>query len=184
MTTAETLANTNDMHRVEERLKRVRLVVMDVDGTLTDGSLYYSAEGHMLKQFHVRDGMGIVLLHKAGLSSAFLTSENSPIIQIRAEKLHIHHIFQSSRNKKRDIVRLSKQANVDVQEIAYIGDDVNDELAMQSCGFRACPSDAAERIKRLADYVCQNPGGRGAVREVIEVILQAQGKSLTLEEEW
>jgi len=183
MMTVSTTVSTKDIQALEQ-LKNIKLLVMDVDGTLTDGSLYYSAEGHTLKQFHVRDGMGIVLLHKAGLSSAFLTSENSPIIQIRAEKLHIQHLIQHSRNKKSDIAHISKKAGVNMQELAYIGDDVNDELAMQCCGFSACPADAVERIKRIADYVCQNLGGHGAVREVIELILKAQGKSLTLEEEW
>ncbi len=157
---------------------------MDIDGTMTDGSMYYSAQGEAMKRFSVHDGMGVTLAHRAGLATAFLTSENSEIVLKRAEKLKIGHVILGSRRKLRDLQELCEKIGTVLENVAYIGDDVNDALAMQAVGLAACPSDARPYIKSLCSYVCEAKGGNGAVRELIELILAAQGKSNTLPENW
>lgn len=157
---------------------------MDVDGTLTDGAMYFSPEGEALKRFSTRDGMGITLLRRAGIDCAIITSENSTIAQRRAEKLGIQNVVLHSHNKTRDLSSLMQELTIPLEHVAYIGDDVNDEPVMKICGLTACPSDAVETIKNTAHYVCTASGGNGAVREFAEVILRAQNKPITLAEGW
>ncbi len=173
-----------NLYNLKERLSKIRLLVMDVDGTLTDGSMYYSSEGEQLKRFNVRDGMGIELLKKGNISTAIITSENSPIALARANKLKIENIEINCRDKSSALRNLASKLNMDLSEIAYIGDDVNDIHVMGICGFAACPFDSVESIKNIADYICKNSGGKGAVRELCEMILLSQNKSITLDENW
>lgn len=169
---------------LDEKLKRVVILVMDVDGTLTDGAMYFGADGEVMKRFSTRDGMGITLLHRAGVRTAIITSETTPIVAARAAKLKIEHVVQGSRNKKRSIAELAEKLGTELEKIAYIGDDINDADPMRLCGVSACPADAADSILRIADFVCSNSGGNGAVREFAETILAAQGKPAELPEEW
>lgn len=168
----------------KERLKHIRLVALDVDGTLTDGGMYYSAEGDVMKRFYVQDGMGLTLLHRAGIEIAFITSENSPIVGARAKKLRIKHVILGCQAKKHALEDLSKQLSIPLEHMAYMGDDVNDEAPMKIVGVKACPSDAVAVIKSISDFVSTKPGGRGAVREFVELLLEAQNKSNTLPEVW
>jgi YrbI family 3-deoxy-D-manno-octulosonate 8-phosphate phosphatase len=168
----------------EERLKEIQLLVLDVDGTLTDGGMYYSAEGDVLKRFYVQDGMGITLLQRAGIKIALLTSESSPIVKARALKLKIEHVILGCKAKRQALLDLAQKLEIPLHRIAYMGDDVNDEAPMQIAGIAACPSDAVSVIQKVADYICQAQGGKGAVREFAEKILEAQGKSNTLPEVW
>lgn len=170
--------------KVRSKLKKIELVVLDVDGTLTDGKVYYSKNGEELKRFSIRDGMGIELLRKGDIISAILTSESSPIVSARANKLKIENVILGSRNKKQDLINLSEKLNIDIDKIAFVGDDVNDLQAMQKAGFSACPADSAEAIKDIADYVSTKNGGDGAIREIAELILVSQNKSITLSESW
>jgi len=169
---------------LESRLKEVRLLVLDVDGTLTDGGMYYSAEGDVLKRFYVQDGMGITLLHRAGIQVALMTSENSPIVKTRAQKLKIAHVFLNCKTKKSTLENLSRTLDIPLRQIAYMGDDVNDEAPMTIAGISACPSDAVPIILETADYICKHHGGHGAVREFAEMILAAQEKLNRLPEVW
>ena len=169
---------------ITEKLKTIKMLIMDVDGTMTDGGMYYSSDGDSLKKFHVRDGMGIVLLHKAGISTGIITSENSPIVQKRAEKLNINHIILGSRNKTQSITLMAEKAGFAPHEIAYIGDDINDIPCLQFAGFSAIPFDSPVLLTDIADYICKKKGGDGAIREVCELILTAQKKPLTLPEQW
>ncbi len=173
-----------DMERNEDRARNIRLVVMDVDGTLTDGAMYYSASGEELKRFATRDGMGITLLHRAGIATAIITSENSPIVAARAAKLRIEDVLLGSHDKTTTLRDLARRKGLSAEHIAYIGDDVNDAHVMGICGLTACPSDAVSSIRDIANLVCSRPGGNGAVREFAEFILQAQGKPVTLPEQW
>lgn len=163
-----------------EILRHIRLVAMDVDGTLTDGSLYYSHQGEEMKRFHVRDGMGIVLLHQAGLQTALLTSDASEIIATRAARLNIPNVLKGIHNKAQALQELCMKLRLTLDKVAYIGDDINDVDAMKLCGFSACPADAVQAIKEIAHAISQYNGGHGAVREIIEHILLAQGRSLLL----
>lgn len=167
-----------------ERALRIKLLVMDVDGTLTDGAMYYSERGEDLKRFNTRDGMGITLLHRAKIQTAIITSEHSPIVVRRAEKLRIKEVMLGSKDKTTTLLDMARRLDLVPEDIAYIGDDVNDLHVMRLCGFSACPADAVESIKDVAHMVCQRPGGNGAVRELAEFILVAQNQSIILPEQW
>ncbi len=167
-----------------ERALRVKLLVMDVDGTLTDGAMYYSERGEELKRFNTRDGMGITLLHRASIQTAIITSEHSPVVVRRAEKLRIQEVMLGSKDKTTTLLDMARRLSLSPEDIAYIGDDVNDLHVMRLCGFSACPVDAVEAIRETAHMVCQKPGGNGAVRELAEFILVAQNKPITLPERW
>ena len=138
----------------------------------------------VFKRFNVKDGMGITLLKKAGFLIAFLTSETTPINDKRAEKLKIDIVIQGSRNKTEDLGLIATRLELDLSEIAYIGDDVNDLHAMKLCGFSACPADSYHLIKNNVDYICESIGGHGAVREICEMILLANNKKIYLDENW
>lgn len=169
---------------IEEKCKKVKLLAMDVDGTLTNGKVFYSANGEELKIFSIRDGMGIELLKLAGIDLAIITSENSNIVKARASKLNIKHVFLGSRNKKKVMEELAENQNLLLDNIAYIGDDVNDFHALEIAGLSACPADADINIIQICDYICKAKGGEGAVRELANLILINQDKSITLPVNW
>jgi len=169
---------------LKSKLKKIKLLVMDVDGTLTDGTVFYSARGEEMKRFSLRDGMGIELLRKGNIESAILTSETSAIVEQRAKKLKIQHVLLGSRNKKNDLENLAKNLSLSLEEIAYIGDDVNDIFALQVSGVSACPADATYEVKQIVDHQCKANAGYGAVRELCELILINQNKSIVLTENW
>jgi 3-deoxy-D-manno-octulosonate 8-phosphate phosphatase (KDO 8-P phosphatase) len=169
---------------LEERAAKIRLVVMDVDGTLTDSSMYYSVEGEVMKRFSTRDGMGVTLLKRSGIDCAIITSEMSLIAQRRGEKLGIANIILGSHDKSASLMELSEKLSIPLEAIAYIGDDVNDGPVMRLCGLSGCPSDAADAIKEIAHHTCRSSGGNGAVREFAELILKAQHLPVILPERW
>ncbi len=163
---------------MEEKIKKIKLLVMDVDGTLTDGKVYYSKNGEELKAFSIIDGMGIEIFHNLGYRTAILTSETSQIVTARSMKLKIDNVILGSKDKKKDLENLAKELELDLSEIAYIGDDINDVPAMKIVGFSACPANSLKYVKNFVDYICENSGGNGAVREVIELILEKQGRPI------
>lgn len=165
-------------------MEQIKLIVFDVDGTMTDGGMYYNADGDIIKKFQVKDGMGIVLLKKAEFKIALMTSENSPIVAARAEKLGVDSAILGCHDKTEAIKILADEMNLELHEIAFMGDDVNDYHAMDLVGFSACPADAVDAIKRISDYVCQANGGAGAVREFAELILRTHEKTNILNENW
>lgn len=170
--------------KTTEKLKRIKLVVCDIDGTLTDGTVYYSARGEEVKRFSIRDGMGVELLRHGGIIPAIMTSENSPIVTARANKLKIEHVVLGARNKRQKLIELLESLSIDADETAFLGDDINDLPAMTVAGFKACPADAVEAVKSVADLTLQSLGGFGALRELSELILLSQNKSLLLPENW
>lgn len=165
-------------------MEHVKLIILDVDGTMTDGGMYYTAEGEVMKKFHVKDGMGIVLLKKAGFKIAVMTSEDSPIAAARAKKLGVDSTVLGCHNKTDAVKLLAEEMELEMKEIAFMGDDVNDLHAMNLVGFSACPADAVDAIKHIADYVCQTKAGYGAVRELAETILRTHDKINILNENW
>jgi YrbI family 3-deoxy-D-manno-octulosonate 8-phosphate phosphatase len=173
-----------DTKNLIEKLKNIKLLVLDVDGTLTNSQVYYSKNGEELKAFSIRDGMGIELWHRAGFQCAILTSESSPIVEARAKKLKFEYIVLGSRNKKQDLEDLSVKSGIKLAEIAYVGDDVNDLQALEIAGVSACPADSVDIVCDIVDYVCKNNGGGGAVRELIDLILKSQEKATTLPTNW
>ncbi|MGC4121858.1 MAG: HAD hydrolase family protein [Myxococcales bacterium] len=161
---------------LQARAKDLQLLVLDVDGVLTDGGLYYGAEGEQLKRFDVKDGHGLVLAHMAGLQVAILTGRRSAIVEKRAAELWIAPVLQGHRDKRAGLAQLLAQARVPVERTGYVGDDLNDLPAMSEVRLAACPADAVSEVQERCHYVARASGGRGAVREVLEVILKAQGK--------
>lgn len=157
-------------------LKKIKLVVLDVDGTLTDGGIYYDANGNEIKRFDVKDGLGIKMAMAAGLKFAILTGRQSPMVRRRAEELGIQFLLEGIQKKAPALIELSKNTGISVDEMAYIGDDWNDLQAMMLTGFKACPSDAPEEIKEICNYVARRKGGKGAVRECLEFVMNACGK--------
>lgn len=163
-------------------LKCVRLFATDVDGVLTDGGMYYSESGDELKKFNTRDGMGIKLLQRAGLITALITMEETKLVMRRAEKLAIPEVHQGARDKLAVLRALADRHGLTLEEMAYIGDDVNDLEALKAVGFSAAPADAMPPVLKAVDYVCRKRGGDGAVREVADLILAARaGKSVKRE---
>jgi len=173
-----------DTEKLKEKISKIKLIVFDVDGTMTDGKLYYSANGEELKRFSVRDGLGTILLNLSGFITAIVTSENSPIVTARAKKLKIEHVILGSRNKTEAIRQLSKELNLSLEEIAFIGDDLNDLDVLQIVGFSACPNNAVSAVKDVVDFISSYNGGDGAIREIAEQILILQNKSINLPKNW
>lgn len=160
-----------------EKCVSVRLVVCDVDGTLTNGGMYYSAEGEVMKRFSAHDGMGLRLLLHFGIQVALMTSETTTFAAARARKLGIPHVLAGIEDKGQAIQELAVTVNISLADTLYIGDDINDLPAMRLCGVIACPSDAVYAIRRQAHFISEARGGHGAVREIAEMILAAQGKN-------
>jgi len=152
-------------------LKGIRLFATDVDGVLTDAGMYYSESGDEWKKFNTRDGMGIKLLQKAGLVTAIVTQERTRLVARRAEKLAIPELHQGVMDKLSVIREMAARHGISLQQVAYIGDDVNDIEALQAVGFSAAPADGLPQVLKVVDYVCRQKGGEGAVRELAEMIL-------------
>ena len=172
---------------VRERLERVRLLVLDVDGVLTDGILIYSADGEDRKQFSVRDGLAIHLLLQAGIQIAVITGRSSEVVTTRCRELGMQPelIFLGSRDKNADLDRIEQLLGIkDRAEIAAMGDDLPDLPMLARAGFAACPADAAPEVAAACDLVCGAVGGRGAVRELAELLLKAQGKWMEQVGDW
>ncbi|MFO0773163.1 MAG: HAD hydrolase family protein [Nitrospiraceae bacterium] len=151
------------------------MLATDVDGVLTDAGMYYTEAGDELKKFNTRDGMGIKLLQKAGLITAIVTQENTKLVARRAAKLTIPELHQGITDKLTCLHDMASRHGLTLQQIAYIGDDVNDLAALRAVGLSAAPADAMPGILRAVSYVCAKRGGEGAVRELAELILEAQG---------
>ena len=163
--------------RLTGMLKKIRLFATDVDGVLTDGGLYYSDSGEQTKKFNVWDGLGLVLLKRAGLVTAVITMDQTPLVNVRAAKLGIAEIHQGVQDKLTVLKELSLKYGIRFEEMAYVGDDVPDVSALQAVGFSAAPANAREPVRKKVRYVCKAKGGEGAVREVADLILAAQGLS-------
>ena len=157
-------------------LQRLRLFATDVDGVLTDAGMYYSESGEELKKFNTRDGMGIKLLQAAGLVTALITMEETKLVTRRAEKLAIPEVHQGARDKLAVMREMVARHGLTLQQVAYIGDDVNDLEVLNAVGFSAAPADALPAVRDAVDYVCRQKGGEGAVREVADLILEAKSK--------
>ena len=155
-------------------LKHIRILATDVDGVLTDAGMYYSESGDEWKKFNTRDGMGIKLLQKAGLITAIITQERTKLVARRAEKLAIPELHQGAFDKLTVVRDLATRHGVTLEQVAYIGDDVNDLEVLKAVGFSASPADGMPVVHRVVDYVCKKKGGEGCVRELADMILHAQ----------
>lgn len=157
------------------RLRKIKLLITDCDGVLTDNGVYYSADGEVMKRFSIRDGLGVERLRNlVQVETAIMTGETSGSVVKRAEKLKLHCVFLGIKDKKQKLEEILLQTKLTPQEIAYIGDDANDLEIMQMVGVSATPGDATPFTKDAADYICKEFGGYGAFREFAELIIFAK----------
>jgi 3-deoxy-D-manno-octulosonate 8-phosphate phosphatase (KDO 8-P phosphatase) len=161
---------------IEAKLKGIKLLILDVDGVMTDGRIIMDSEGREIKNFNVRDGHGIKMLQRYGIKVAILTGRQSKVVEHRAKDLQIEDVYQSAFNKKEVLDKILQKHGLSAKEAAYMGDDIVDIPVLKKVGFSAAVADALDVVKKSVDYVTENPGGRGAVREICEMILQVQGK--------
>lgn len=163
------------------RASRLRLVLTDVDGVLTDGGVYYSEKGEELKRFDVRDGMGMELLREAGVSSGIITREDSPCVAARARKLRLEHVYLGVFRKEDALPEILARAGLAIGQVAYIGDDVNDLAILRDVareGVTGAPADATASIAEIAHVHVARPGGRGAFREFADILLAYRGRGM------
>jgi 3-deoxy-D-manno-octulosonate 8-phosphate phosphatase (KDO 8-P phosphatase) len=165
-----------EQEEVERRASRVRLLLLDCDGVLTDGRITPVVGGDELKSFHTRDGHGLVMLHRAGLRSGIISGRTSGLVELRAADLGISFVRQGAHNKVEAFEGLLSEAGIEASEAAYVGDDVVDIPLMRRCALAVAVADATAETRAAAHYVTRLPGGFGAVREVCELILKAQGR--------
>lgn len=164
--------------------RKIKVIITDVDGVLTDGGLYYSEEGLLLKKFNVQDGLGIKLAQMANIEVIVITGLKSQAVRERITELGITEFYEG-KIKKRDIIKkISKEKNIKFEEMAYIGDDWVDGPPMKMVGLPMAVKNAQPEIKALAKWISSKNGGEGAVREAINFILREQGKLETLWEKW
>jgi len=158
-----------------ERARRVRLMIFDVDGVLTDGRLWYGPAGEALKAFHTLDGHGIKMLAQSGVAPAILSGRRSQAVAQRAAELGIGHVLQGIDDKRSAYSALLAQLGVQAEDTGYVGDDVVDLLVLVRCGFACAPREAPQAVRQHVHYVCESPAGAGAVREICELLMRAQG---------
>ena len=154
-------------------MSKIKILVMDVDGTLTDGKIYMGSNGEIMKAFNAKDGYGIAqILPKYNIIPMIITGRSSEITLNRAKELKITHIYQGITDKLTTLKDIAEKLSVSFDEIAYIGDDLNDIECIDYAGHTACPNDAVGSIKRYVDYICPSNGGDGAVRDFIDYIVE------------
>ena len=150
--------------------QKIKLLGLDVDGVLTDGSISYTDSGQEIKTFNAKDGQGIAMLTKLGINVVIITARNSPIVQRRATDLGIQYVYQGVKNKLEKLDELKNTLGLQYEEIAYMGDDLPDILILQKVGIKACPNDAVDEVKKICNFKSKYNGGRGAVRELTDCI--------------
>lgn len=154
-----------------QNLKKIKILLTDVDGVLTDGGMYYTPDGDYMKKFNARDGMGINLLKRNEIPTVIVTKEKTVMVKNWAKKMNIDYVFDGIQKKEKILEKICIKYKVDIPEIGYIGDDVNDLELLKKVGFSATPKDGIIQAQRIVNYVCKKNGGCGAFREVVDLIL-------------
>ena len=168
---------------IRKKLKRIKLLILDVDGVLTDGYLYYDYQGNQIKRFSVKDGLGIRYLQKAGLNICIVSGGKEDVIKKRSEDLNIKYIFCCVKNKKEKVECLRDEFKVKKDNILYLGDDLNDLIVRKSVGLLIAPNNASKNFKKYCDAILKNNGGFGAVRELAERLLRGTKLLRSIEKE-
>ena len=157
-----------------EKCKSIKCILTDVDGVLTDGSRYFSANGEKMKKFHVRDGMAINILLRNNINTIIVTKEESSIVKNWSQEMNVKETFMWIKTKESILPKVCKKYNLQLNEIAFIGDDVNDLELLKKIGFSATPADTVSLVKNSVDYICEKNGADGAFRELAELILHSR----------
>jgi len=160
--------------RLARKAQRIKMLLLDVDGVMTDGGIYYSADGVELKRFHAQDGYGIARALDRGISVGIISGRSSPIVELRAKELHIDDVFQNADDKVAAMKEVLKKHSLSEVQTAFIGDDLFDLPLLKAVGLSAAPNNARTEVKRTVDIVTKSNGGEGAVRELIDFILKHQ----------
>ncbi len=162
-----------------KKLKQIKIFLMDVDGVLTDGKMYYfidsAGKEHEFKAFNSQDGIGLILLNKFGILTGMVTGRESESVYQRAKLLKMSFVYQGFLTKLFAVEEILKKTKLAWDELCYMGDDLPDMPVLKKCGFAVSPANAVEEVKKVCDYVCKNKGGDGAVREVCDMIIEAKG---------
>ncbi|MFH1201885.1 MAG: HAD-IIIA family hydrolase [Candidatus Omnitrophota bacterium] len=164
------------MQTVKQRAKKIKLLLLDVDGVLTDGRIIYDNQGRDLKVFDVHDGMGIYLLSKLGIKTILISARSSGTIHKRAKDMSVYKVFENAQPKSRVLETILKSLKIKSSQVCFVGDDLVDLCLMRRVGLSVAVKNSCPQIKSHAHYITKKTGGRGAVREVTELILKAQGK--------
>jgi 3-deoxy-D-manno-octulosonate 8-phosphate phosphatase (KDO 8-P phosphatase) len=167
---------SSESDAVAARARAVRLAVFDVDGVMTDGTLYIAAQGEAFKAFNILDGHGVKMLQSAGVATAIISGRSSEAVSRRAAELDIRHVVQGSKDKVADFHEMRARLGLEASACAFVGDDIPDLPVMRLCGFAVAVANASEPVKSAAHYVTRAHGGCGAVREFCDLVLRAQGK--------
>ncbi len=157
------------------KFSKLKYLVLDIDGTLTDGGIYYDEYGNELKKFCTKDAAGIFAAHKLGIKIVVITGRECMATKKRMEELKVDYIFQNKRDKTSFLMNFMQEKGIKKEELGYIGDDINDYMSMQLAGFIGCPKDACKEIKSIAHCISNFDGGHGAVRDIIEQLLEEEG---------
>ena len=155
--------------------KNIKLVAFDVDGVMTDGSLTFLEDGREIKTYNAKDGLGVVMLSKAGLITSIITARENNAVKLRAEMIDIKELYMGQKNKIKALNELIEKYNIKPSEVAYMGDDLPDICVLREVGLKCCPNDAVGEVKSECNFISDFNGGRGAVRELCDFILKSQG---------
>ena len=161
---------------ISKKISKIKLLLTDVDGVLTDGGMYYTAEGLTMKRFNVKDGMGAVILQKNGIEVGLISTDKSDIGKIRGERLKFDYVFTGVIDKKGCMEQICLDRNITPENVAFIGDDINDLEILSAVGFSVSPFDANKKVKEIVDYISEIKGGEGVFREIADLIIEVQSK--------
>ncbi len=159
---------------IREKAKKIKLLAFDVDGVMTTGEVTYDQNGIEYKSFNVKDGHGLVRVQKAGFITAIITARNNGTVQHRAENLHITELYQGQKYKLPALEEIMKKYDLTYDQVSYMGDDLPDLCILEKVGLKCCPNDAVDEVKSVCNFISSKDGGKGAVRELTDLILEAQ----------
>jgi len=173
-----------DRQVILEKASKIKILLLDVDGVLTDGTLLYSASGEESKAFHTQDGFGLRLLHEAGIETGLITARNSEAVNRRGIELKMRYLYQGASNKLLAFQEILRESGCRPFEISYMGDDWLDLVLLQRAGFSLAPANCVNAVREVVHYVTSLPGGRGAVREACELLLESKGLLAELQQKY
>ena len=165
---------SNENKKILKKCKKIKILLTDVDGVLTDGGMYYSSNGDFLKKFNARDGMGVNVLRRHKIPTIIVTKEKTSIVKKWASKMNIEQVFDGVLKKENVLEKICKKFKIKSDEVVFIGDDINDLELMKKVGFAATPHDGTKECIKLADYQCRTDGGKGVLREITDLIILAK----------